>query len=159
MFRKIHPWNVIWKYTTGQDLQKSAVKRNCTLLVKWYFQACLSLFFFIRNTFLHHALMYGTGILFEKFHWQVPLKYQNNTEAMCEWRLNWGKYVMNGTDWHLVCYSTVFNQYIATVYDAVFSLLDILHKHLVAFPSFSVRQIVKIYWHRHHNDITMVTKT
>ena len=45
------------------------------------------------------------------------LKYKYNTGAMCEWRLNCGKYVINGTDWQLVCYSNTFcNQYIASVY-------------------------------------------
>ena len=60
--------------------------------------------------------MYATWILFEKFHWQVLLKYTNNTEAISDWRLNCGKYVMNGTDWQLVCYSTFCSQYIASVY-------------------------------------------
>ena len=59
--------------------------------------------------------MYGTWILFEKLHWQVLLKYKNNTEAICEWKLNCGKYVMNGTEWQLACYSTFCNQYIASV--------------------------------------------
>ena len=60
--------------------------------------------------------MHGTWILVEKFHWQVLLKYKNNTEAICEWRLRCGKYVMNGTDWQLVCYSAFCNQYIASAY-------------------------------------------
>ena len=38
-----------------------------------------------------------------------------NTEAICEWKFNCGKYVMNGTEWQLACYSTVCNQYIASV--------------------------------------------
>ena len=50
--------------------------------------------------------MYGTWTLVEKFHWLVPLKYENNTKAICEWRPKCGKYVMNGIDWQLVCYPT-----------------------------------------------------
>ena len=43
---------------------------------------------------------------------------------------------MNGIDWKLVCYSTYFNQYIASVYYPYitfvsFSFLYILHKHLL----------------------------
>ena len=60
--------------------------------------------------------MYGTWNWFEKFYWQVLLKYKNNTEAVCEWRPKYGKYVMNDTDWQLVCYSTFCNPYIAYVY-------------------------------------------
>ena len=75
--------------------------------------------------------------------------YKNNTEAICEWRLNYGKYVMNRTDLQLVCYSTVCNQYIASMYYPYkhfvsFSLLYILHKYLIAFASFSNRHIIKI---------------
>ena len=47
--------------------------------------------------------MYGTWTLFEKFHRLVLLKYQNNTGAKCEWMHDCGKFVMNGTDWQLVC--------------------------------------------------------
>ena len=53
--------------------------------------------------------MYGTWVLFEKFHWQVLLKYKNDTEAICE-------YVVNGTDLQLVCYSTFCKQYTASMY-------------------------------------------
>ena len=60
--------------------------------------------------------MYGTWILFEKFHWYVLLKYKQNPEAIYEWRPKCGKYVMNGTDWQLVCYSTFCDPYIASVY-------------------------------------------
>ena len=94
--------------------------------------------------------MHGTWILFEKFHWWVLLKYKNNTEAICEWRLNCGKYVMNGTDLQLVCYSTFCKQYIASMYYSYktflvsFPLLYILHKYLIAFASFSMRHFVKI---------------
>ena len=42
--------------------------------------------------------------------------YKNNTEAICEWRLTCGKYVMNGTDLQLVCYSTFCKQYITSMY-------------------------------------------
>ena len=99
--------------------------------------------------FLHHALMYETWILFEKFHWQVLLKYKNDTEAICEWRLNCGKYVMNSTDLTLVCIFTFCNQYIAFMYYPYkhfvsFSVLYILHKYLIAFASFSVRHIIKM---------------
>ena len=74
---------------------------------------------------------------------------KNNTEAICEWRLDCGKYVMNRTDLQLVCYSTVYNQYIASMchpykHFVSFSLLYILHKYLIAFASFSMRHIVKI---------------
>ena len=74
---------------------------------------------------------------------------KNNTEAICEWRLNYGKYVMNRTDLQLVCYSTFCNQYIASMYYPYkhfvsFFLLYILHKYLIAFACFSMRHIVKI---------------
>ena len=35
-----------------------------------------------------------------------PTQIKNNIEAIYEWRFNSGKYVMNGTDWQLGCYST-----------------------------------------------------
>ena len=94
--------------------------------------------------------MYGSWILFEKFHWWVLPKYKNNTEAICEWRLSCGTYVMNGTDLQLVRYSTVCTQYITSMYypyktfRQFFLALYILHKYLIAFDSFSVRHIVKI---------------
>ena len=57
-----------------------------------------------------------------------------------------GKYVINGTDWQLVCYSTFCSQYIAFVYypykTPSFSSLYILHKHLIAAASFSMWHIV-----------------
>ena len=74
---------------------------------------------------------------------------KNNTEAIFEWKFNCVKYVMNRTDLQLVCYSTFCNQYIASMYYPYktfrqFSLLYILHKYLIAFASFSMRNIVKI---------------
>ena len=66
---------------------------------------------------------------------------RNNTEAICEWRLRYGKYMMNVTDWHLICDSTFCNQYKASVHYPYkhfvsFSLLYILRKHSIAFASF-----------------------
>ena len=74
---------------------------------------------------------------------------KNNTEVICEWRLNCGKYVMNRTDLQLVCYSTICNQYIVPMYYPYkhfvsFFLLYIQHKYLIAFASFSMMHIVKI---------------
>ena len=59
------------------------------------------------------------------------------------------EYVMNGTDWQLVYYSTFSNQYVASVYYPYktfrrFLLLYILLQHLIAFVRFSMRYIVKI---------------
>ena len=74
---------------------------------------------------------------------------KNNTEAICEWRLYCGKYVMSRTDLQLVCYSKFCNQYIASMFYPYktfrqFSVLYILHKYLIALASFSMRHIVKI---------------
>ena len=41
---------------------------------------------------------------------------EKSTEAICEWRLNCGNYMMNGSDRQLMCYATVCNQYIPSVY-------------------------------------------
>ena len=74
---------------------------------------------------------------------------------------------MNGTDLQLVCYSTFWKQYIASMYYPYktfvsFSLLYILRKYLIAFASFSMRHIVKILVTRasllHHNGNQDVTK-
>ena len=59
---------------------------------------------------------YGTWILFESSTGEPYWIYKNNTEAICEWRLNCGKYVMNGTDLQRDCYSTFCKQYIASMY-------------------------------------------
>ena len=66
--------------------------------------------FFIRNTwiYLQHAFMYGTWIFFEN---STGKSYSNIKITQS---LNCGKYVMYGTDWQLVCYSTFCNQYTAS---------------------------------------------
>ena len=68
MFRKMDAWNVNKYILQDRTREKSTVKRNGTLLVgKLTFLIKLVL---IRKTwiYLHHALMYGTWILFEKFY-------------------------------------------------------------------------------------------
>ena len=76
---------------------------------------------------------------------------KNNTEAICEWRLNCGKYVMNRTDLQLVCYSIVCNQYIASMYYP--------YKHFVSFSLdrikidtlISVIVVSPTTWEAHHS--------
>ena len=69
--------------------------------------------FLIRNTLIHECielefyLKSSTGEFYSNI---------RTTEAICEWKLNCGKYVMNGTDLQLVCYSTFCKQYIASMY-------------------------------------------
>ena len=93
--------------------------------------------------------MYWIWIVFEKFHWLVLLKYKNNTEAICEWKPQCGEYVVNGTHWQLVWYSTFCNPYITSVYYPYktfrqFSLALYSTQTSYRFSSFSMRHFVKI---------------
>ena len=52
------------------------------------------------------------GTLLVKWHFNKAFL----SEAISEWNIKCGEYVMNGTVWQLVCYSTFYNQYIASGY-------------------------------------------
>ena len=93
--------------------------------------------FLIKLVFLSETLEFMALELHLKSSTGRSYSNKSNTEAICEWRLNCGKYVMNRTDLQLVCYSTVCNQYIAYMnypykHFVSFSLLYIGHKYLVA---------------------------
>ena len=100
MFRKMDPWNVI-RNILQDKTNKNQLSREMVLC--WSNNIFDKVCFFIRNTW-----MYGTST-------GRSYSNKNNTEAICEWRLYCGKYVMNRTDLELVCYSKFCNQYIASM--------------------------------------------
>ena len=94
-----------WPYLWQRSVPPLLPHRRRNTLVSWPDLNNIfdKVFFFIRNTW-----MYGTST-------GRSYSNKNNTEAICEWRLYCGKYVMNRTDLELVCYCKFCNQYIASM--------------------------------------------
>ena len=107
MLRKMDPLNVIRNIYCRTRLTKINWQE------KWYSVGKIT--FLIKFAFYQKHL----NVWNYNFIWKVPLvgptQIKNNTEAICEWRLYCGKYVMNRTDLQLVCYSKFCNQYIASM--------------------------------------------